>query len=236
MDRRIIIRIAFNVFLFTKKRFEKEWIAERMKILQHYTLRSLRNQENQNFIAYIEYDHRTRNLIFDELSKYPPLPNNIFFVENADRYIYKEIRNYRFLFLVRLDSDDMYCKGFINTLMNYSLNTRVMALICQQGYIYDIKNKRLGIYLADSPPFYVLIYKAVDYLKGRRYRLPNGHPDVIKLQHKFLPAFSYMVTVHDRNSETTFSNSYYTKAIIKDQLEINQILQNTFGVKDGIYE
>lgn len=234
MDKKIIIQIAFNVFDFTKASYTKDWIEKRMQIFQSYTLQSLKNQDNQNFLVLVVYDENTEEIVFDELSKYKPLPHNVKFVTNADKVIYKAIPDYRHLFLVRLDSDDMYNRTFISQLHKYKPRSGTKALLNQQGFVYDIASKKLGDYYDCSPPFYVLIYDTEEYLKGFRYRLPNGHPDVIMLPHEILKANNFLVTVHSRNTTTVFNNSYYTKKLFSDSKRVKYILYRYFGVRDDI--
>lgn len=232
MDRRIIISISFNTIGFSDSRRSEDWIRDRLEIFQNYTLKSLRHQNNQDFITFVEYDKSTEPFIFSELKKYQPLPANVIFVDSATPHICREIRNYKYLYLVRLDSDDMFCKTFISQLHAYKPKKDTLALINQEGFIYDAVNKRLGEYYDDSPPFYTLIYKTEDYLKGIRYKLPNGHLDVIKLPHEILPKNNYLVTVHSKNTTTIF-NSYHTKNITDNNLKVNQILHQYFSITDS---
>lgn len=206
---KIIIRIHFNTFTkppFSRNCLSKEWIEKRLRVFNKFTLQSLKLQTNQNFTALIIYNDKSKDIIERELKKYDKLPKNIIFVSesNYNDKITKCIKNYDYLYLVRLDSDDMYHKSFIQKLYDYKPKKGTIALINQDGYIYDSINKRLKKYHHYSPPFYTLIYKVKDYIKKGDYNIPGGHPNVIKLPHETINGNNFMVTIHSKNTSTKF--------------------------------
>ena len=66
----IIIESWFNIIPAKKERLTKEWIESRINIFMNYTLKSLQAQTNQNFLALLQYDDRSKSLIKYELDKY----------------------------------------------------------------------------------------------------------------------------------------------------------------------
>ncbi|WP_083238899.1 glycosyltransferase [Caloranaerobacter ferrireducens] len=208
--KRIIIGMSFNTQPFKDKRFTEEWIKQRIAIFMNYTLQSLKAQTNQNFVALIKYHDKTKSIIENALSKYEPLPDNIQFV-NQNEYeskIIEYIKGYDYLYLVRLDCDDMYHKTFIQQLFDYRPRLNTQVLINQKGYVYDSILKGLAKTEIKSPPFYTLIYKVSDYLDGKRYKMPGGHTYAIKLPHEILKKRNFIIVVHSNNTSQNTSSAF----------------------------
>lgn len=144
-NKKIIISISFN----TKKlpQYEQgltsKWIHNRIKIFQKYTRNSLENQSNQDFITLIEYEDKTEKDIKKALGNYKKLPSNITFIPKSrlERKMKEQLAGYKYLYLVRLDSDDLYRKDYIKQLHNHQIRKQVQAIINQKGYMYDTKKK-----------------------------------------------------------------------------------------------
>lgn len=231
MDRKkIIIDIPFNVCTFSNKRLTKKWINQRILIFMKFTLQSLKIQTNQDFIALIQYDDNTRELVKQALANYDTLPRNVKFVSQSEHrnQILEYIRGYEYLYLVRLDSDDMYHKSFIQQLHEYKPKENTIALINQSGYLYNSLQNRLAKIHFTSPPFYTLIYKVKDYIGGKRYKLPGGHPSAIKVPHEILEKANFVVVIHSNNDSTSFKLAK-DKDIIVDEFKIKEILKEFMG-------
>lgn len=229
-ERRIIIDTSFNEMRYDPKRLSQEWIDYRMKIFMLYTLKSLKQQTNQNFLQLLKYDPQSEEQIQKSLSQYDKLPANIRFVRYSDEYK-QEFINYiqgsRQFYLTRLDSDNLYQHEFIEQLHQYQPNENTEVLINQHGYIYDVTSKRLAHFYHFSPSFYSLIYNTDDYLNGKRYTF-RSHRNAIKLKHELLPAGNFMVLVHNNNVLYVFDIST-RKKIIDDPQEISEVLKRFLG-------
>lgn len=229
--KKIIISISFNtMFRNNKARLTKDWIDDRISIFMKYTMKSLKFQTNQNFIALLKYEDSTENIIKNSLSHYNKLPNNIQFVKSSeyDDKILRTVRGYEYLYLVRIDSDDMYHISYVQQLQDYDPKESTLALINQNGYIYDITQNRIARWSRTSPPFYTLIYKVKDYLTGTRYKLIGGHPGAIKLPHEIISKLNFMVTFHGNNTSTEFKSKDKNK-IITNSYEVKNVLKNFVG-------
>ncbi|MGF7059995.1 glycosyltransferase family A protein [Brassicibacter mesophilus] len=225
-SKKIIIYSDFNTLRFSNKRFSKKWIEKRIAIFMKYTLKSLKLQTNQNFLELLKYEDRSKDTIEYVLNKYPKLPENIKFIpkSNFEDMVIKNIQGFDYLYLVRLDSDDLYHKSFIQQMHDYKHDITTEAIINQNGYIYDSIKKRLARFPHKSPNYYTLIYNSNDYIKGKRYIIPGGHPNVIKLlNHEIIKKPNYIRNVHSTNDSSTFrlANS---KNIINNNNKIKQIL------------
>ncbi|MGF7060015.1 glycosyltransferase [Brassicibacter mesophilus] len=185
---------------------DKEWLAQRISIFMRYTLQSLKNQTNQNFLALIVYDTKSKEIIESTLAKNKVLSENIRFVTPIEHYnqILESTKGYDYLYLVRLDSDDMYHKSFVQQLHDYNPKDDTQILICQKGYIYDSVNNRLAKYFHFSPQFYTLIYKVEDYIHGKRHDLGGSHGGAIKLNHEILEEPNYINHAHSNNTAIKF--------------------------------
>lgn len=211
--KKVIVGIEFNSRSGNgDKRWDRgltmEWISYRMSIFMKFTLQCLIGQTTQKFTSLIQYADTTEDLIRNELDKYPPLPGNIRFVPRSKYQdeVKNEIQGYKFLYLVRLDVDDMYINTYIQQLHEVNPDSATKALICKKGYLYDFKHHRLAAVKRKSPPFYTFIYKVKDYLSGYRHRIPGkgGHGRVFKLPHEIMKGRNYMVVVHSMNTVNTF--------------------------------
>jgi len=232
--RIIIIRIPFSIRNLDIE-LDKEWNKYRLKIFTDYTLRSIKAQINQKFIAVLKCREEMIDFIKKELLNLTDPPNNLMVMgtREYDSKIYKIIKDYKYLYEVRLDSDDLYHKDFINKLHSYNPDPGTEALISQNGYIYDIKTKRLASFFLLSPQSYVFIYKVKDFINGFYYKPKNGHGGVIKLKHELIPGYNYLDICHNKNTSSTFD--YANKERQKwSKLEIRENVKSIleeFGIE-----
>ncbi|MED4584731.1 glycosyltransferase family A protein [Brevibacillus choshinensis] len=233
--KRIIVGIAFNskkLKYNRKKRFSESWIKNRMNIFMRYTRKSLQRQTNQGFDTLVEYEDRSRTKINRQLRKYKKLPKNIKFIPKSiyQRSIKKRLKGYRYLYLVRLDSDDLYRRSYIQQLKKHRKRKGVKAIINQHGYMYDSRKQRIAPMYAKSPAFYTLIYKAKDYLRGKRYKLRGGHPAVIRLRHDKLRLRNYVHIIHSGNTTSKFRSKrnkvINKRLVVKGRHRVRRILSS----------
>lgn len=226
MNKKIVIDIAFNVWFHDVNPvcLTKEWIDYRINIFMKYTGRNLMNQTNQSFLCILRYDKSTEDLVFDALSKYPKLPDNIIFTCEGGNVINKYINGSDYLYLVRLDCDDLYHPDVIDKLDKFPYRDGLECIICQYGYGYDSINNILSTRYDVSPPFYTLIYKTNEYLNGFRYTLKGGHTSAKYLNHEVLNGRNYLIVLHDKNLLNKFYCNLLQK-VITNKNEINSVLE-----------
>ncbi len=203
------------------------WIKERIKVFMNYTCKGFKNQTNQDFYYFIHYDEKASLYLKDELAKYPPLPDNIVFTDSYYRDIAKILPFYKTLYFVRIDSDDIYSKDFIEKLKKFNPKDDTKVLIAQKGYTYDIMNDKLARWYYKSPPFYTLLYNAFDFSNGYRHEI-HGHSSAILLPHEIISGDNFVVIVHGKNTVTVF-NSSFRKQIIEGE-EMTKI-KNEYELK-----
>jgi hypothetical protein len=197
--KKLIIGMMFNNRNIDKNELNKDWIDYRLKIFQKYTMKSLINQTNQDFVVLMGVRKETIDYVKSKLDA----PDNIK-IRDSENTINKLIKGYEYLYILRLDSDDCFINNWIERIHNYKPKEETEILISQYCYNYDINTKRLMKFFLDSPQCYSLIYKVEDYCKGKKYKLPGGHNGAITLKHELLKGYNYMDTVHDKNISSRF--------------------------------
>lgn len=232
MNKKIIISIHFNSLKYSEKRLSVEWIEERLDIFWKYTLQSFKVQTNQDFEAYLHYDKLSKETVETALSKREALPPNVHFGDRStnEEAIRESIQYSDVFYWVRLDSDNLYHKDYIQKLHDFEHKPETQALISQAGYIYGETTKRLAHYYQVSPPFYTLIYKPKEYIRGKRYEVPGGHGSVAKLlKYETVAGDNFLVTVHNKNvsnGEWLINNRY----LVGEQEKLERLQE--FGVQE----
>ncbi|WP_068785576.1 glycosyltransferase [Paenibacillus phocaensis] len=204
MSKKVVIESNFNTFGFDPQRFTRPWLEKRIAIFRNFTLNSLKAQTNQNFLAVFKIAEGTEAIVADILSKQPPLPSNIWFGTNRDSI--ERIKAFAGksvdLYVARLDSDDLYHKTYVQQLYDYVPKPGTVALINQNGYLWDSVHGEMAPTFHRSPQFYVYLYKTAEYLSGYRVKLPGRgtHGNVIDLPHELLAPRNYVNVIHQDNT------------------------------------
>ena len=235
MKKKIIIQIPFNVQGFNKENeLNREWIDYRLQLFMEWNLRSLKSQTNQWFSVLFRSRDETAEYIKEQTTGNLPENVHIVGVNEYNRKTEEIIEGSKTFYQVRMDSDDMYEKNFIDLLHNITPRPETEVLISQRCYTYDIHQKRLAYFFYHSPQSYALIYKPDEYLKGKRHFLKNGHGGAILLKHELLSGVNYMDTCHSRNDSSYFEGGTGGKkqwSEIKDKDDIKEILKD-FGIEE----
>ncbi|EQK43167.1 rhamnosyl transferase family protein [[Clostridium] bifermentans ATCC 638] len=183
----------------------KEWIEYRIEIFNKYTLRSLKNQTNQNFKCIMRYTKETEEIVFNSLSKYDKLPDNVIFTSDGDETIYSLIQGYDYIYHIRIDSDNMFSKDYIDILYKTPYYEELECILCKNGYMYEIEGDRLASMEHGSPSFYALVYTVDDFYFGFRHNTEPDHWGAANLTHKVIDTHSYLVIVHEKNVSNSFN-------------------------------
>jgi len=233
MNKIVIIQSIFNCAGFNKENeLNEEWIKNRLEIFIDYTLNSLKAQTNQWFTFLLKCREETIPFIKKETEGL--LPNNVLIIGKLEyeQKIKDLIKNYKYLYLARVDSDDLWIKTFVDTLHNCVPQPETELLLNQYCYNYDIYQKRLASFWLLSPQSYILIYKVKEYLEGLRHRLEGGHRAAITRTHEIMPGRNYMDTVHHAND-----SSHFEGRVWKEWREIKGAEEKKNILKDfGIYK
>jgi len=232
-DKKIIIQIPFSAF-HKEREVKAEWNRARLRVFADYTLKSLKAQTNQDFVVLIKCRDIMKDFITEEANKLASIPDNIRFVGFSKEYLIRVnelITGYKYFYEVRLDSDDMYCRTYIDFLHKYNPKEETEALINQKGYLYDSISKRIALYGYTSPPYYTLIYKVEDYLRGFRYTLKRGHGSAIFLKHEILKDGNFIGVMHKINDSSSFE--YLDRFVGKSKEKEREDILKEFGIKEN---
>lgn len=203
MKKKIVILSTFNTAKGLEERGTKEWIENRLDIFYRFTLNSIKAQTNQNFEMYLTVRGDSIPIIQDYVKRKGGLPSNVHFDvwSRCKKAILTGLEAYDKLYTVRLDSDDMYHKDWIQKLYDLTPKDETEVLISQNGYIYDSHDGTLATYYRKSPPFYVYIYNVEEYIAGKVYH--GGHRSVIETYHyELVEGYHFMITLHGENTSS----------------------------------
>lgn len=178
---------------------EPPWIEKRMRLFMRYTVASLRNQRNQQFMCYVYHTPKTKPLIQETLSHYEALPLNIQFVSTLDLRLNELVSRGKILYQVTLDSDNMYGPYFISDLKVRKVRSSTRSIICQRGYIYHEATSTLAAIIHPAPSFYAAIYSKETYPVLYKKRLFEKHFEAIKYPYEILEGINYCICIHDWN-------------------------------------
>ncbi|MGL5149286.1 MAG: hypothetical protein ACRC7N_01775 [Clostridium sp.] len=224
MKTKYIIASKFNIMNANRNTYyattvdsckTKEWIDNRLGIYMNFTANSLINQTDQDFTALLIYNDLTRDLVFEALNKFPPLPDNFIFVSISEfeDTLKKLIHGYDILYFSRLDSDDCYVNTFIEQLHNHKIKDDTEALLCQFGYMYDVQNNKLAEYYHHHFTYYTFIYRL--HKEDKLYDTLNitpwdaianfSHHQITNYKYEVLEDRNFLFNIHGDNSASMFS-------------------------------
>lgn len=237
----IIINSMLNVNPYSanlKECYSLEWIRNRIKIFQEFTLKSLKLQTNQDYNFFLCYDDSTDEIVQAELNRYEPLPDNIHVVMKS-KYLFemlKYLQGREYVYFVRMDSDDAYHKTYIQQLHDYKPKLGTVTLINRSGYLYDSVNKEIGKCYCKVVTFYTFIYRVQDFLSGRIFNPDFTDIDTeqyiaLRVPHEFIEKRNYLWHIHNSNCITTFG-SWFTQ--IDDATKDPEIIENIISEYIGI--
>jgi hypothetical protein len=204
MERKVVIEINFNNYGMNPDRLTRGWLEDRIGIFQRLTLRSLKKQSNQNFLAVVKLAGGCSEIVEEILAQYEPLPANVQFGTSIEskRRMEAYVHGARELYVARIDSDDLYHESFVQLLHDYKPKPGTAVLISSYGYIWDQVHGSMVENFYKSPPFYTFLYSVPDFLSGYRVQIPNGggHGNVILLPHEILAGRNYVNVIHNSNT------------------------------------
>lgn len=241
---------------FTGKRTEtgfkgQEWYDHRAEIFIKYTLQSLKNQTDQNFLYWVcfrpeEKKNQTTNKILEALDKskinYVATFYGINFTDdkvpkrNEDlprrlaQMLYFIPKYECEIYETMLDSDDTLHKDFVKTLKQIPFQEKG-AVILREGYIYSTKDRLAKWYNPTSNQNYTIMFpKGVYYDPDARLKYLDGlktHEEVpVKFKCVELKDMYCSIT-HGKNMSTEMGHPFQGEEIY-NETEKKQIIKNYF--------
>ncbi len=192
-----------------------EWFKDRIEIFKNYTLKSLLNQSNQQFLLWISFrEEESENPLLFEFKKlldnsldgrYLLTFNGLMYFDDRNEVSNENLQSRLFyslvqmsaikdsdldyIYLTRIDSDDMFHKDVVQLIQDQE--TFEGALTLQLGYVY---NKDTGEVCEwnplTNPPFHTIMMKRETFFDPDKhieaYKGFKSHEDIARLPHKLL--------------------------------------------------
>lgn len=235
-----------------------EWYRYRIKIFKDYTLKSLLNQTNRNFITWISFRPQEKfNPLTWELYEYMSKLRDYPFVftfgglcfyddkfkdeENLLKRLELTLPNLRevcegkkWVLETLAPSDDMFHKDEMEEVQECVPLAKKAALTHDKGFLFNQQSQRLAEWNpTTNPPFYTLIYPKEIFLDPQKhFEYMAGfksHEDIVRLFNCFaLPDRRYCVLVHKKNISTNWWHPFRGKVF--SWREGKEILKD-FGIE-----
>ena len=212
------------------KQWDEDWLKLRIGIFKEFTVPSLMNQTEKNFIHWITFrpQDKGNNLIAGLMRDLAIMNHKCVISFTGQPYFYthagnadlkdrvknglnimKEFYNDEpFVYLSVIDSDDLYHKDAIAEIQSHEYAEN-RALFYKLGYLLNVKTLELATYTGGMrcPPFWTILYKAEDFWDVEKYlehtRTVVHHDIPIKYDAVLLTDFRYAMGVgHGSNTST----------------------------------
>lgn len=241
----------------TGKRGKADYLELRSEIFENYTISSMRNQTEQNFLHLVTFRPQEEgNPMVQDLENRLKAKNyNFIFTFFGQPFWYAHAGNgdikkrvektfsllkerfYHsedYVYFTVIDSDDLYHKDAIREIQSYPFAFK-RALYFKQGYLVNILTGQLATYTGSlrCPPFWTIVYPAEIFFDVQKY-LDYG---LIKVHHSIplffdavqMSDYKYMRTVYGKNISTRW-NDPAQQGEITDLKERKEILKD-FNIK-----
>lgn len=251
MNKKIVITSKFNIMTGSRNktyaanentRFDADWIENRVDIFMRFTAQSLMHQKNQDFTAVYAYEDSTKDIILEAFDNYDPLPDNILFVPASEysETIDNLVKGYDYLYLCRLDTDDLYKNDFVQKLHDFPIKDDTQELLCQYGYMYDSVNNRIADYYHKQFTFYTFIYRLYSEttpysslnLTPKQFLIDFSHFETMNYKYELVPGRNFLFNIHGDNTNSRFYKYDYgfnrVDNIRDDSNEVMNIIINFF--------
>lgn len=238
---------------------QKEWLETRIKIFKNYTIKSLLNQSEQNYLHWISFRPEEKddpsvkdleaflksfnyNFVFTFFGFQYPHPK--FQTEEFKKTIPERLANSllevkqfynkeKAVYLTVIDSDDLYHKDAFKEIQSHIFRTKG-ALYFQTGYVYDLNSKKLADWNPKTcPPFFTILYSAEVFFDAKQHLIYRpGY-----LPHMKIPVVFKAIKLSDRKymygvhglNDTTTWGHEYRGKEYLDDKDKHKILKD-FGI------
>lgn len=232
------------------------WLRNRIRIFKAYTLQSILNQTNQNFILWISWRPEDRtNPIVKELAEHlSDIEGLAFFFSyegpcfwddkhENDKLLYRLTKTLRtvaynvdptsdYVLMTIYPSDDMYLNDMVETMQNWpSDNIDVMGYL--DGYIMQYSTKKLAEYNPETkPPFFTIRFPRevfIDPVKHYEFTGPYKSHEYVgdTMRYLALPGRGFVVGTHGENISTVFNHPYKGRELSPTSMEGELVLYKT---------
>lgn len=232
-----------------------DWFRHRIKIFKEYTLKSLLNQTNRDFIIWLCFRPEEKdNPICQKFARYMlridqpciftfggiPIWDDKYKNDNLlERLkvilpeLESAIKKKEYIYETCQPSDDFYHRKEVEEIQEHKPAKR-KTLIHFKGFVLNKETQRVAEWnpTTINPPFYTIMYPYDIFFDPQKHfdymRGSKSHEDVIRLFDCVkLPDYRYCVMVHERNISTNWWHPF--RGRIYSRPEGREILKN-FGI------
>lgn len=229
------------------------WLKNRIEIFKRFTLQSILNQKNKNFVLWISWrsEDRINPQVTDLLTYLNGLGVPFVFTywgvcfwddkhENDDLLgrltktlpvLETFVRGDHVLMTI-YPSDDMYLDDMVDTMQAWpSDNIDVMGYT--EGYIMQYSTKKIAEYNPETkPPFFTIRFPKDVFLdpeKHYKFTGPYKSHEMVgdDMRYMALPGRGFVVGTHGENISTVFNHPYKGKTLSPSSKEYYDILYRT---------
>jgi hypothetical protein len=231
------------------------WFKKRIELFKNYTLKSMSNQEDKDFIHWICFREEERtNPLTIELEDYlKSIGYRFLFTYGGipfwdDKYPKDNLLERLRVILPQLKeivgnaevvrewlvpSDDMYSQEVSESIKKVQFKEKT-AIVHKKGYVYNAETDQLAEWIpTTNPPFYTILYPADVFLDPQKhfdYLEPyRSHEDIAKIfKNVVMPDGRYCVVVHSTNISTIWEHPFKGKEFYYETEKKN--ILKTFGL------
>ena len=244
MDKKIIINIPFTGL--SKGFSGQEWFNFRAEIFNKYTLKSLVNQKDKDFLLWVtfrpeEKDNEVTKRIEEDIKEagidYVFTFDGTMFYDDKQleqnktlrerlkkslKVIKGHIGSEKYVYLTLLGSDDMFAEDIIEIIRKTEWKNG-RALYMRDGYVYNDRSEELADW---NNPFsvgnYTLLYETDEFLHPERHMMKQNNLTT----HELIPNIylaeeikdrKYCCVVHGMNISTLWKHKYKGKQYFYDK-------------------
>ena len=253
-----IIQTIFTGKEDTKNVFDRTWLENRIEIFKKFTLKSLLNQTNKNFLHWFIFrPEEEEEILVQNLAKFlKELDYNFVFtffstpyfnekqsedvvkslperLEKSLEIVKKFYNNEDAVYLTVIDSDDLYYKEAIAEIQKYDYEFK-RALYFSKGYVLDIPTKKLAAWNPTTcPPFYTIFHPAEIFFDAKEHlKYKRGlifHKHIPKVFNAIsLEGRKFIYGIHGLNDTTRWGNPYRGQEYPDE--EIKRSILKDFGI------
>ena len=228
-----------------------DWFKYRIELFHKYTLKSLLNQTDKNFIIWLQFRKEEKN---NPLIKTIKISHKHIMTfggitiwddkkENEEEGLLnrlkdtlpklKEIVGKEDVKLINVASDDMYSSEVVESI-NKEKFEEGTALTHRNGFVYSHDTDRLAEWKPETnPPFYCLMYKNKTFLDPQKHfnfiKPARSHEYFARVfKEKRMPDWRYCVLTHSGNISTIFEHPFTGAEFYYEDIKNN--IKNKFNI------
>lgn len=253
-----IVQTIFTGKEDAKNVFDRVWLKDRIELFKKFTLKSLLNQTNRNFLHWILWRPEEKNdILVQDLAKFLKDINYKFVFTFLSTPYFNEKQSFdvvkslperlekslelvkgfyvdeKVVYLTVIDSDDLFHKDVIQEIQSYDYKFK-RALYFSKGYVLEIKTKKLAEWNPTTcPPFYTIFQPAEVFFDSKKHlEYRKGlifHKHIPKVFNSIpLDGRKFIYGIHGLNDTTFWNNPYKGKEYLSEKEKV--LILKDFGI------